>query len=265
MKESSVLIIGSGNAASFLCRSLHCAGVKIEGIIARNPERGKLLAAGAETQWKSSFVPPESEKTIIISAVKDSAAQELWQKCSFGGNLVLHTAGALSLKDLAPYARNCGVLYPLQTLSASRIIESVKVPFLIEANSKENLARLRQLAAALSPMVQECSSETRKKLHLAAVFANNFSNLCFQIAWELAEKAGVAPEILLPIIEESCAKLRHLSPAEAQTGPAVRWDENIMQKHLELLADMPEAAALYRQASAGIHRRKKQLQQFREQ
>lgn len=254
MKELSVLIIGSGNAASFLCSNLHRAGVKIESIIARNPERGKRLAAGAETEWKSSFVPPESEKTIIISTVKDSAAQEVWQKCPFGNNLVLHTAGALPLSDLASYARNCGVLYPLQTLSASQIIHSAKVPFLIEANSQENLARVRQLAESLSPTVQECSSETRKKLHLAAVFANNFSNLCFHIAWELAEKAGVAPEMLLPIIEESCAKLHHLSPAEAQTGPAVRWDENVMQKHLELLADMPETAAFYRLASAEIHR-----------
>lgn len=255
MKELSVLIIGSGNAAAFLCRNLHRSGVKIEGIIARNADRGRLLASEAGTVWKNSFVPPESENTIIISAVKDSGAQGLWQKCSFGNNLVLHTAGSLSLADLVPYARNCGVLYPLQTLSSAKITESAKVPFLIEANSKENLEKLRKLAETLSPAVRVCDSETRQKLHLAAVFANNFSNLCFHIAWELAEKAGLPPEILLPIIEESCAKLHHLSPAEAQTGPAVRWDENVIQKHLELLADMPETAALYRLASAEIHRR----------
>ena len=92
------------------------------------------------------------------------------------------------------------------------------------------------------------------QLHLAAVFANNFSNLCFRYAWEIAQKGGVDPELLLPLIDESCAKVHHLPPAEAQTGPAVRWDENIMQKHLELLANMPETAAFYRLASSEIHR-----------
>ena len=255
MKNLSVVIIGSGNVATFLCRSFVKAGVKIETIISRNSTAGQALAAEGGSLWSGTFVLPRNQETIIISTVKDSAAEEVWSKCSFGKNLVLHTAGAVPLSLLSSYAENSGVLYPLQTISAKRELDSSNVPFLIEADTPANLARVRALAEKLSPQVTECSSETRGKLHLAAVFANNFSNLCFRMAWEIAGKEGIDPKVLLPIIEESCAKLRTLPPSQAQTGPAVRWDENIMAKHLALLDAMPEAAAFYRMASAEIHRR----------
>ena len=255
MKNLSVEIIGSGNVATFLCRSFVKSGVRIGRLISRNAVSGEALAAEAGTVWSNTFTQPENEETIIISTVKDSAAEEVWQKCSFGKTLVLHTAGALPLKLLETYAENCGVLYPLQTISARETVDSSKVPFLIEANTPENLAKVRALGETLSPKVTECSSAAREKLHLAAVFANNFANLCFRMAWEIAGKEGIDPEILLPLIEESCAKLHTLTPAQAQTGPAVRGDENIMKKHLALLEEMPEAAAFYKAASAEIYRR----------
>ncbi|MBR7139985.1 MAG: DUF2520 domain-containing protein [Lentisphaeria bacterium] len=257
MKESSVIIIGSGNVAAFLARNIASRGIKICRIISRNEARGKSLAAEVNSLWSNDFSRPQDDEGIIISAVKDSAAKEVWGKCRFGNCLVLHTAGTLPLSALVEYAPNCGVLYPLQTISAARELDSRNVPLLIEANSPGNLERLRRFALTLSDKVTEADSAVRGKLHLAAVFANNFANLCFRIAWELAEKEGLDPGLLLPLIEESCAKLRTLSPAEAQTGPAVRWDENVIQKHLELLSAMPETADFYRLASSEIHRRKK--------
>lgn len=255
MKELSVVIIGSGNAAAFLARNIALRGIKINRIISRNEERGKALAAKVNAPWSNDFSCTFPDECIIISAVKDSAAKEVWGEFDFGSALVLHTAGTLPLSALAAFAQNCGVLYPLQTLSAARELDSRHVPFLIEANTTENLERVRALARCLSDKVQETDSAVRGKLHLAAVFANNFSNLCFRIAWELAEKEGLDPEVLLPLIEESCAKLRTLPPAQAQTGPAVRWDENVIAKHLELLSGMPETAEFYRLASSEIHRR----------
>ena len=256
MKELSVSIIGSGNVAALLLRNLTACGIRIEGVISRNQARGEALAAENNCPWNSDFNALGSDEGIIISAVKDSAAQELWQKCPFGDRLVLHTAGSLPLSALAPFARNCGVLYPLQSISSARHLSSRQVPFLIEANTAENLERVSGLAHQLSDNVTVADSAVRGKLHLAAVFANNFSNLCFRIAWELAEKEGLDPKVLLPLIEESCAKLQHLSPAQAQTGPAVRWDENVISKHLQLLENAPETAEVYKLLSKEIHRRK---------
>jgi predicted short-subunit dehydrogenase-like oxidoreductase (DUF2520 family) len=255
MKELSVSVIGSGNVAAFLLRNLTACGIQIERVISRNQVRGEALAAENKCLWSSDFNDLGSNEAIIISAVKDSAAQEVWQKCPFSNRLVLHTAGSLPLSALTPFARNCGVLYPLQSISSARHLSSRQVPFLIEADTAENLERVRRLACHLSDSVTVADSTVRGKLHLAAVFANNFSNLCFRIAWELAEKEGLDPKVLLPLIEESCAKLQVLSPAQAQTGPAVRWDENVMQQHLELLAGTPETAEFYRLASAEIHKR----------
>ena len=257
MKELSVAIIGSGNVASFLARNFHKYGVRVTGIISRNAEKGKTLAAETNALWSDDFSSSFPPETIIVSAVKDSAAREVWKQLHIENRLLLHTAGTLSLEELAPFSSNRGVLYPLQSISTDRVLDSCQVPFLIEADTPENLEKVRTLASSISDKVSEVDSTLRGKLHLAAVFANNFSNLCFRIAWELAEKEGFDPKVLLPLIDESCAKLHTLSPAEAQTGPAVRWDENVMAKHLALLEDMPETAALYRLASTEIHRRNK--------
>lgn len=257
MKDLSVTIIGSGNVAAFLARNFHKHGVRVEKIISRNAEKGKVLAAETNALWSDDFSSPGSAENIVISAVKDSAANEVWHKLHIENRLLLHTAGTLSLDDLAPFAPARGVLYPLQSISADKAIDSRQVPFLIEANSAENLTKVRSLASLISEKITEADSAVRGKLHLAAVFANNFSNLCFHIAWELAQKEGLDPKLLLPLIDESCAKLHTLTPAEAQTGPAVRQDKNVMAKHLALLENMPETAAVYRLLSAEIYRRKK--------
>ena len=257
MKESSVAIIGSGNIAAFLARNFHKYGIRVDRIISRNAEKGKALAAETRALWSDDFSDPGSPDNIIVSAVKDSAASEVWKRLRIENRLLLHTAGTLSLNDLAPFAKERGVLYPLQSISSEKKLDSCQVPFLIEANSAVNLEKVRLLASRISEKVSEADSAVRGKLHLAAVFANNFSNLCFRIAWELAEKEGLDPKLLLPLIDESCAKLHTLSPAKAQTGPAVRWDTNVMTKHLALLENMPETAEVYKLLSSEIHRRKK--------
>ena len=201
MKELSVAIIGSGNVAAFLARSFHSKGVRIERIISRNSEKGKALAAETNSLWSNDLTFFGAPENIIISAVKDSAAAEVWSKAVFKNHLVLHTAGTLSLSDLQPYTSHCGVLYPLQSITASRAPGSFTVPFLIEADTPENLEKVRLLACLISEKVSVADSAVRGKLHLAAVFANNFSNLCFRIAWEMLEQQQLEPELLLPLIE----------------------------------------------------------------
>ena len=130
MNKPSVIIIGSGNAAAFFARNIKARGMEIECIISRNRDAGTALAAGVNSRWESDFNALEGKADIIISAVKDSAAQQVWSKCSFGKSLVLHTAGSLPLSALESYASNCGVLYPLQTLSKARELDSWSVPLL---------------------------------------------------------------------------------------------------------------------------------------
>jgi predicted short-subunit dehydrogenase-like oxidoreductase (DUF2520 family) len=117
------------------------------------------------------------------------------------------------------------------------------------------LALIKTLAASITDSVYELTSENRKYLHLAAVFACNFANHCYSAAADLLEKHGIPFQVMLPLIDETAEKVHHLAPWEAQTGPAVRYDENVMQKHLALLRETPNYEEIYKLMSKSIHER----------
>ena len=89
---------------------------------------------------------------------------------------------------------------------------------------------------------------------MAAVFACNFTNHMYALCDRLLQKHGIPFEVMLPLIDETARKVHELKPAEAQTGPAVRYDENVIGKHLSLLADDPECQELYEKISKSIYR-----------
>ena len=130
-----------------------------------------------------------------------------------------------------------GVFYPLQTFTKGRLLDFSTIPICIEASDNESLALLRLLGEAISQNIYDINSDQRKKLHLAAVFANNFSNHLFHISETLCEKEDLPFELLKPLILETVKKLETLSPKDAQTGPARRDDSISIEKHLELLTN----------------------------
>jgi predicted short-subunit dehydrogenase-like oxidoreductase (DUF2520 family) len=144
------------------------------------------------------------------------------------------------------------VLYPLQTFSKKRKVSFQSIPLFIEARHSEDEALLTEIASTLSNKVMRLSSEKRKHLHLAAVFACNFANHLYAIASEILEQECLERDLLLPLIRETASKVEDLHPQEAQTGPAIRQDESGMEKHLEMLAGQPHLQELYRQLSASI-------------
>ena len=60
---------------------------------------------------------------------------------------------------------------------------------------------------------------------------------------------------MLPLIHETAEKVEQLTPHQAQTGPAVRWDEEVMAQQMAqqmaLLND--EQRQLYQLLSKSIH------------
>jgi hypothetical protein len=50
---------------------------------------------------------------------------------------------------------------------------------------------------------------------------------------------------MLPLIEETVLKLRELPPAQAQTGPAIRRDENVIGMQRAMLLDQPRLLVVY--------------------
>ena len=177
----------------------------------------------------------------------------------FQDKLVVHTSGSLSLSVLEPYSKNAGVLYPLQTFSKNRAIDFSEIPIFVEADSELNEKTLQTFAGAISKKVSILNSDKRKSLHIAAVFACNFVNHMYSLASGYLEEQDIPFEVLHPLIEETARKAREMSPKDAQTGPAVRFDENIINDHLERLQEFPELKALYNSISRSIfeHHQKK--------
>ncbi len=254
----NLILLGSGNAATRLGLAFRQAGHCIVRIYSRNPENGRHLARLLDPDSEIQVVSqPENICSgicadAVISALRDSAAENVWRRIRFGQCPVFHTAGSMPLSALKPYAVHYGVLYPLQTLSRNRALDFRKVPLFLEAESPETMDLLKTLAYSVSDRVLEADSEMRKNLHIAAVFANNFSNHMFAVAEKLLRENGLDLTYLLPLIDETTAKIHELSPRQAQTGPAVRFDENIIQLHLSRLSD--DDAALYETVSKSIHR-----------
>lgn len=225
--------------ATHMAKALHKNGHKIDAVWSRTMESAQRLARVVDSSPVNdiSVLPTDADAYII--AVKDSALQEVIAKATKGreGALFLHTAGSMPLSVFEGYAKNGGVFYPMQTFSMEREVDFRAIPLFIEGAD----ARIRQLAESISEHVYELSSDDRKYLHLAAVFACNFANHCYTLAAEVLEKKGLPFDVMLPLVDETARKVHELHPKEAQTGPAIRGDKNVMAAQAALLDSRMQA------------------------
>jgi predicted short-subunit dehydrogenase-like oxidoreductase (DUF2520 family) len=149
---------------------------------------------------------------------------------------------------------HAGVFYPFQTFSKTRVIEDFStVPIFFEARGIDDISAVYTLALAITNHVFETTQHDRERLHVAGVFTNNFTNLMYTMAAELLQNTHIPFSALLPLIDETAAKIHTLPPREAQTGPARRGDENVMNHHMELLSE--EQREIYRLLSEAIKKR----------
>jgi predicted short-subunit dehydrogenase-like oxidoreductase (DUF2520 family) len=166
----------------------------------------------------------------------------------------MHTAGSMPLVLFQGKARHYGVFYPMQTFSKERLVDFNEISVFLETNDAASMERLKMLAATLTPHVYELDSEGRKHLHLAAVFACNFVNHCYALSAEVLKAKGLPFSVMLPLVDETAQKVHELSPKDAQTGPAVRGDQNVMQMQAGMLADIPAVKQIYEALSNDIQR-----------
>jgi len=188
-------------------------------------------------------VPGDAD--FYLMAVSDNAIAEVASRFSGRKGTWVHTAGAVGMDPLAANFEHYGVLYPLQTLSQQRQVSLVDTPFLVEGSSRDVFMKIHALASSITENVVEMDSVNRLNVHLAAVFANNFSNHMVTIATRIMEENGAGFPMLEPLIRETFSKMIETGPAGAQTGPAVRGDDETILKHLELLKGNPDWQKLY--------------------
>ncbi|MBE9586300.1 DUF2520 domain-containing protein [Mucilaginibacter sp. JRF] len=247
-----ITIIGSGNVATHMAAAFKNAGHRIVQVYSPTMQNAALLAyhVGAEAIDQLADVNPETD--IFIISVKDDAIIDVARQLAPYNKLTVHTSGATSISALEIFTANCGVFYPLQTFSKIRELNFLNVPLCIEGADDDITKQLQQLAQTISNNVYRVSSDQRKILHLAAVFACNFPNYLYHVAEQLLNQNQLDFNIIRPLIDETAQKVQQASPVQVQTGPAIRNDEKTMQAHMQLLDNSAELQAIYSMLSQAI-------------
>jgi predicted short-subunit dehydrogenase-like oxidoreductase (DUF2520 family) len=253
ISSMKTVVIGAGNVATHLSLAIQKTPAPIAQIYSRNEESASALANRLGTEWTTKIAEITPDADLYLFAVKDDALHEIISQMPVKKGLWVHTAGSIPMDIFRGYAGHYGVLYPLQTFSKNREINLQTVPFFIEAFSPDDEKLLMELAGKISNNVQTLASEKRQYLHVAAVFACNFTNHLYALACKLLEEQNIPQDVLLPLIDETAAKIHTLSPPKAQTGPAVRYDLNVINRHIELLVD-PAMKEIYQLISQNIHK-----------
>ncbi len=229
----SASIIGSGNVATHLAKALFNVGVEIKSIYSPTIINCKALADKVLAKPVEKITDIDSSADIIIISVKDDAIRKVIEELNNDKTILVHTSGGVNIEVFEGYSSRCGVLYPLQTFSKDREIDFSRIPLFVESHNTDVYAKIEDLAKRLSNYVVEADSEKRKTLHVAAVFACNFVNHCYDISEQILKENGLSFSALLPLIEETTNKIYEISPFEAQTGPARRNDITVMNNHLK--------------------------------
>lgn len=248
-----LIFIGAGNVATHLACQLYKCGFEILQIYSRTIESAKNLSDKVNSEAISDIEKVRADADFYIFAIKDSALENIARKIPLNKGIWLHTAGSMPLSIFELYSKKFGVFYPFQTFSKDRDINWTDIPIFIEGSDPEIFEIVRNLAENLSNQVTFLSSDKRRYLHLTGVFACNFVNHMYTLSEEILKHADIPFNVALPLIEETCAKIHHLPPIDAQTGPAVRFDENVMNKHLDMIEDK-QTKKIYRIISESIHK-----------
>ena len=257
-----IVFIGAGNLATQVSQAFVRAGHQVLQVFSRTQESASALAVRLGCDWTTSFDEVRTDAQLYVISVRDAALQQvavdLYESLSERQNgveggtgvnaLFVHTAGSMSV-DLIPMQRR-GVFYPMQTFSKHRDVDFSRIPIFIESVTDYDL--LHALASELTQSVYTLNGSSRKYLHVAAVFACNFTNHLYDLSSRILEEHDIPFDVMLPLIEETARKVHSMSPREAQTGPAVRYDEVVMHRHQKMLSD-EKMKRIYQLLSESIH------------
>ncbi len=245
-------IIGSGNVASHFAKALIKAGNPVMQIWSFHHANAIDLALEIGADSISDINQISNQIELIIIAVKDEFIEHVVKQIKHHQAIVVHTSGTTSLEVFNENFDSFGVIYPLQTLSKQVEIDFAKVPLCIEASSKQTLDKIKRLSDKLSEAVHEINSVQRMMIHISAVFACNFTNHFYTIAEKILQENNLSFDLIKPLITETANKINYVSPASVQTGPAVRDDISVINKHIGALQNHTEWQKIYEVISNSI-------------
>ena len=227
-----IAIIGAGSVGTNLHHALQSKGIQAD-----------LVHARPLTAPDSSAVNDLPKADCYIYTVADHALEEVVAKVHAPQALHLHTSGSMPIDVFKEDKRHAGVLYFFQSFSREVLIDDwSSIPCFIEGRNIDDIAAIYSLAQMLTSRIYEANQHDRERLHIAGIFANNYTNLMYRIAEDVLRNTSIPFEALLPLIDNTAAKVHTMKPVDAQTGPAKRGDERVIHHHLEILSKMPNGA-----------------------
>ena len=227
-----IVLLGSGNVATHLFKAFSASeGIRVKQVYNHSEESLSYFKSKTEVTTDISLL---AEADVYLMALKDDVIPQTAVQLQKKDGLVVHTSGSVEMQALNCSDRR-GVFYPLQTFSKQKDVDYSSIPFCLESNNAEDLKLLKRLASKVSRNVYEIDSQQRKKLHLSAVFVSNFVNHLYAVGENICRESNMPFDILQPLIKETADKVKASSPAEVQTGPAIRNDQSTINAHLDLL------------------------------
>ena len=251
-----IVIIGSGNTAAVLGRKFKAASHHILQVVSRNASDASTLAYEWNTVSTNYLSAINHNAEVYIIAVTDDAIAEVAKDLKLPGKVAAHTAASVPMDILKAITKHYGVFYPLQSLRKD-MKALPDIPVFWEGSDDKAKKTLEALAHSIAEeKVTEAGDDARLKLHIAAVIVSNFPNHLYALAEQYCRKEGLDFRQLLPLIEETATRIKDISPAKAQTGPAIRHDDETIQKHLALLNDHPQLKKIYELLTESIDQNK---------
>jgi predicted short-subunit dehydrogenase-like oxidoreductase (DUF2520 family) len=249
----TVVLIGAGNVATHIGLHLNKIGVQVLKVWSRTTDSSKQLAHLLGTEACTDLAKMNKQADLYLISIPDHAITNVLKKLDLPPeSFVVHTSGSLPIGILQGITNHFGVFYPVQTFSKGHVLSFDRIPICVEADNLIEQQRLKDFAGSFTNQVIETDSSKRATIHLAAVFACNFTNHLYQVACELMERENVPFLMLSALIEETAAKALWTCPGDAQTGPAARGDQQVIDRHLGMLENEPVYREIYRLLTKSI-------------
>lgn len=253
-----ITIVGAGNVAHNFALAFKNAGYIIHEVYSRTQRSAMLLSQALQTDYTTNLANLKKDTDLIVLAVNDDALTAVINSITIKNVPIAHTSGSTPIeiyKDLG--FQSYGIFYPVQSFSKNETESLEPIPICVEANNSKTEDLFLSLARSVSNKVFAMDSEKRKALHVAAVFANNFVNHLFHISGKILETKKIPFEVIRPLIEKTAEKIINEKPIDAQTGPAVRNDKEVIASHIDYLRDSPNYQKMYQLLTTDIYKAQK--------
>lgn len=251
-----IVMIGTGNVASVLGRKFKAAGHHILQVAGRNSSEASALAYEWNTVSTNYLSAINGTADVYIIAISDDAIASVAEQLRLPGRVIAHTAASVPAGVLKNVSKHYGVFYPLQSLR-KEMADLPEIPVFFTGSDERTDNLLANLARSISGKhAVHAGDDVRMRLHVAAVFASNFTNHLYALAEDYCNKEGLEFKELFPLIEETANRIKTISPQNAQTGPAIRHDDATIKKHLELLSGHPHLKKIYEVLTESIRQMK---------